>query len=54
MDAITKRKERKRTKLSALLYQAMPYFDSDYEEGWNMRRLVEKIMDICDGKEREF
>ena len=54
MDVICRRKERKRGKLRGLLYTAMPYYDSDYEGNWNMNKLIEKIMDICDGKEVEL
>ena len=49
-----RRKERKRGKLRGLLYAAMPYYDSDYAGNWHMNKLIEKVMDICDGKEVEL
>ncbi len=49
-NAIMARKERKRGKLRGLLYRAMPYYDSEYDNNWNMTNLIEKILEICDGK----
>lgn len=46
-------RERKRGRLRGLLYRAMPYYDSDYDGGWNMEKLIDKILEICDGKEVE-
>lgn len=37
-------------KLEALFREAMPYYDSDYDLGWNMTRLVNRVLEICDGK----
>jgi len=51
-DAIVARKKRDQVeaKLKALLYEAVPYYDSDYEGGWEADRIVTEILEICYGK----
>ena len=50
LDAIRGSRERKRSKLRDLLCRAMPFCDTHFAGGWSMEKLIEKIMEICDGK----
>jgi len=38
--------------LRSLILKAVPYYDSDYEGNWPIDKLIEKILEICDGKKR--
>jgi hypothetical protein len=44
------KKDTDRDKIRKLLYKAMPYYDMDYAGDWNMDTLVDKVLEIVDGK----